>query len=241
MTAKVAIVTGASSGIGAATAKLLGSQGYAVAVHYNNNAQGADKTVDSILTQGGQAIAVKADLHFENEIKNLFEIIDTKLGSVTALVNNAGHNGGIAAVESITSERLQSVFSINVFATFICCREAIKRMKQTSYGSIVNVSSEAAKFGGNQLAHYAAAKAAINTFTIGFAREVAAYKVRINAISPGVIDTGVHPQERLQKLQDSIPMGRMGTAEEVAASIAWLLSDEASYVSGSIMSVAGAR
>jgi NAD(P)-dependent dehydrogenase (short-subunit alcohol dehydrogenase family) len=241
MTAKVAIVTGASSGIGAATAKLLGSQGYAVAVHYNSNAQGADKTVDSILTQGGKAIAVKADLHFENEIISLFETIDTKLGSVTALVNNAGHNGGIAAVESITSERLQSVFSVNVFATFICCREAIKRMKQTSYGSIVNVSSEAAKFGGNHLAHYAAAKAAINTFTIGFAREVAAYKVRINAISPGVIDTGVHPQERLQKLQDSIPMGRMGTAEEVAASIAWLLSDEASYVSGSIMSVTGAR
>ncbi len=244
MIKKIAIVTGASSGIGAATAKLLGAQGYAVCVHYNNNKQGANDVLESILAKGGHAIAVKADLHSENEITALFDEVDKKLGLVTALVNNAGHNGGTGPAEEITAQRLQSVFAVNVFATFFCCREAVKRMKKAGKGSIVNVSSEAAKFGGNQLSHYAAAKAAVNTFTIGFAREVAAFNIRVNVVSPGVIDTGIHnasSPERLKKLQESLPTGRMGKPEEVAQSILWLLSDEASYISGSTVPVTGAR
>jgi NAD(P)-dependent dehydrogenase (short-subunit alcohol dehydrogenase family) len=240
---KVAIITGASRGIGAATAQLLAEKGYAVCINYLNAQDKADEMVSTITNKGGHAIAVKADMSKESDIIQLFETVDKKLGPVTALVNNAGINGGISTVETITADCLQSVFATNVFATFLCCREAVKRMKKTG-GSIVNVSSEAARFGGNQIAHYAASKAAINTFTIGFAREVAPYSIRVNTVSPGVIDTEMHqsaPPERLKKLIETLPMGRMGTPKETAKTIVWLLSDEASYLSGAIIPVTGAR
>ena len=241
---KVAIVTGASRGIGAATAALLAKQGFAVCINYLSSKENADALVTAIQHHHGKAIASQADMASESDIIKLFEVVDRELGPVTALVNNAGTNGGICEVKHITTDCLQSVFATNVFGTFIACREAVKRMKQHQGGSIVNVSSEAAKFGGNKLAHYAASKAAINTFTIGFAREVAADNIRVNAISPGVINTDIHhssSSERLANLMNSLPMKRMGEAKEVAELICWLLSDAASYISGAIIPVTGSR
>ena len=241
---KIAIITGASRGIGAATALMLAENDYADCVNYNSAKDKADAVVNAIKKKHGHAIAVQADLANEADIIRLFETVDHELGPVTALVNNAGTNGGICEVEKITAERLQTVFATNVFGTFLACREAVKRMKNHGGGSIVNVSSEAAKFGGNQLAHYAASKAAINTFTIGFAREVAPYHIRVNTISRGVIDTEMHhasSPERLANLLKKIPMGRMGKPSEVAQLIAWLLSDQASYISGAVLPVTGSR
>lgn len=241
---KVALITGASKGIGAATAKLLAAQGYAVCVNYHSSSDAAETIVKDIKKNNGIAISVKANIGNESDILNLFETIDKELGPVSALVNNAGINGGICKVENITSDCLETVFATNVFGTFYCCREAVKRMKQHGKGSIVNISSEAGKFGGTDLAHYAASKAAINTFTIGLAREVASYNIRVNTVSPGVIDTEMHAAsspDRIANLVKSLPMGRMGTPEEAAKMIAWLLSDEASYISGTSISVTGAR
>jgi NAD(P)-dependent dehydrogenase (short-subunit alcohol dehydrogenase family) len=240
----VAVITGASRGIGAATALLLAQKGYAVCINYNNAKEQADKLVKKILDSGGNAIAVQADIAAEEAVSNLFSIVDEKLGSVTALVNNAGVNGGICEVENLKYDTLQSVFSTNVFGTFICCREAIQRMKKNGGGNIVNVTSEAARFGGTRLAHYAASKAAINTLTIAVAREVAAYNIRVNAISPGVIDTDIHAtstEERLNTLINSLPMKRMGKTSEVAELIYWLLSAAASYISGAVVPVTGSR
>ncbi|MCD6038623.1 MAG: Glucose 1-dehydrogenase [Gammaproteobacteria bacterium] len=240
----VAIVTGASRGIGAATALLLAQRGYAVCINYNNAKEKADNLVKKIHDEGGQAIAVKADVAKEQAISALFATVDKELGPITALVNNAGINGTTCEVENMTSDTLQAVFSTNVFGTFICCREAIKRMKENQGGAIVNITSEAARFGGTRLAHYAASKAAINTFTIACAREVASHNIRINAISPGVIDTDIHATssaERLNNLITSLPMKRMGKASEVAELTCWLLSAAASYVSGAVIPITGAR
>jgi NAD(P)-dependent dehydrogenase (short-subunit alcohol dehydrogenase family) len=241
---KVALITGASRGIGAATAKLLAENGYAVCVNYHTAQDKAEALVKAIQQSGGQAIAIKADMSAEKDIIQLFASVERELGCITALVNNAGINGGMSEVENITSECLQSVFATNVFGTFIACREAIKHMKKQGHGNIVNISSEAAKFGGNRLAHYAASKAAINTFTVGFAREVAPYHIRVNTVSPGVIDTDQHvsvPADRIANLIKSIPIGRMGTITEVAQLILWLLSDHSSYVSGAIIPITGSR
>jgi NAD(P)-dependent dehydrogenase (short-subunit alcohol dehydrogenase family) len=241
---KVAIITGASRGIGAATAKLLAQQGYAVCINYHTASEKALSLVHELNNDGHEAIAVKANMASETQIVQLFETVDHELGPVTALVNNAGVNGGISRVEDITSQCLESVFATNVFSTFYCCREAIKRMKLQQYGSIVNVSSEAAKFGGTKMAHYSASKAAINTFTIAFAREVAEHNIRVNVVSPGVIDTDAHagsPADRVTALMNSLPMKRMGKTSEVAELIHWLLSDAASYVSGSIVPITGSR
>ncbi|VVC76481.1 Glucose 1-dehydrogenase [Aquicella siphonis] len=240
---KIAIVTGASRGIGAATARHLAEQGYAVCVNYHSAKDKADELVQSIRDKNGEAIAVKADMGSEADILQLFAAVDQEWGPLTALVNNAGTNGGICEVENITAECLHTVFATNVYGTFLACREAVKRMKAHG-GAIVNVSSEAAKFGGNKLAHYAASKAAINTFTVGFAREVAPYGIRVNTVSPGVIDTEIHhasPPDRIANLLKTLPMGRMGSPEEVAEMIAWLLSEKASYVSGAVLPVTGSR
>jgi len=244
MTDKIAIVTGASRGIGAATAKLLGQKGYAVCVNYMKSADKAEAVANSIVKLGGKAITVQANISKEKDILAMFELVDSEFGPVTALVNNAGNSGGFREVREITLEQLQSVFSVNVYGAFICAREAVKRMMQVGEGSIVNVSSEAGKFGGNSLTHYAASKAALNAFTVGFAREVAPYNIRVNAVSPGVIDTDAHndiTDERLATLKNSLPMGRMGSPEEVAETIVWLLSNKSSYISGAIVSVAGGR
>lgn len=241
---KVAVVTGASRGIGAATAKLLAEKGYAVCINYHKNKKQAEKIAEDIKNQGGRAIVIQADLAKEEDVIQLFEQTNKLFGPISILVNNAGINGGVMPVENITAECLHSVFATNVFGTFYCCREAIKQMKKNKKGSIVNITSEAGRFGGTQITHYAASKAALNTFTIGFAREVAADNIRVNAVSPGVIDTEIHAAsspERLTNLLNSIPMKRMGTTREVAELIYWLLSDSASYVSGAIIPITGSR
>lgn len=240
----VAIVTGASRGIGAATAIALARDGYAVCINYLSDKAAATRVENQIKAAGGTAIAIQTDVGNETALMDLFKKVDDTLGPVTVLVNNAGTNGRICQVAEIDTESLERVFRTNVFGIFYACREAVKRMRKNGGGSIVNISSEAARFGGNHLAHYAASKSAISTFTIGFAREVALDNIRVNAISPGVIDTTMHassPPERLEKLKQSIPMGRMGKPEEVAALIAWLVSDKASYISGTIIPVNGAR
>ena len=239
---KIALVTGGSRGIGAATVKGLIASGYKVAFSFHQN----EAIANQIVAQApfGQALAIRANLSNENDIITMFESINNEWGPICALVNNAGTNGAICKVEAITAELLESVFKTNVFGTYYCTREAIKHMKQLGKGNIVNVSSEAAKFGGNSISHYAASKAAINTFTIAVARELSSFNIRVNAISPGVIDTDMHknsPPERKKKLLDSIPMQRMGSADEVASAILWLLSDESSYISGAIIPVNGAR
>lgn len=241
---KIAIITGASRGIGAATAKILAENGYAVCVNYKTAKDQAEAIVETIKKNNGTAIAVKADIALESDILKLYETVDKELGIVTALVNNAGTNGGISEVENISAACLEAVFATNVFGTFYASREAVKRMKQNGGGNIVNVTSETARFGGTNLAHYAASKAAINTFTIGFAREVAPFNIRVNAVSPGVIDTEAHAgssPERMNNLLNSLPMKRMGKAAEVANLIEWLLSDGASYLSGSIIPITGSR
>lgn len=241
---EIVFVTGASRGIGASTALLLGSRGYFVCVNYHENAELAQNVVDKIVADGGRAVSLRADIRKEKDIVSLFKRIDKDYGIVTALVNNAGDNGGLLVCEEISVGILKSVFALNVFGVFICIREAVKRMKIIQRGSIVNISSESAIFGGNRLTHYAASKAAINAATKGFARELAPFNIRVNAVSPGIIDTDAHKdisQKRRQMLKHSLPMGRMGKPEEVAKTIAWLLSDDASYVSGSIISVSGAR
>lgn len=244
MSGRVALVTGASRGIGSAIAKYLAKDGYAVAVNYRSNKAAAEHEVAEILRAGGKAEAFCADVGNEQEVVGLFKAVKSTLGRVQVLVNNAGENGGFGAVAEITPERLESVFATHVFGTFYCCREALKHMQELGGGSIVNISSEAAKFGGRHLSHYASAKAAVNTFTIGFAREAAEFGVRVNAVSPAVIDTDQQKDitpERKAALLSSIPMGRMGTAEEVAEVVSWLCSDATSYVSGSIVPVTGAR
>jgi NAD(P)-dependent dehydrogenase (short-subunit alcohol dehydrogenase family) len=240
----LALITGGSRGIGAATAASLASLGFSVCINYRKDEMQANKVVDAIKQQGGEAYAIAADLAQEAEILRLFAEIDRHLGPLKVLVNNAGINGGSSLVEDLNADCLHSVFATNVFASFFASREAIKRMKHTGGGSIVNVSSEAAKFGGTRIAHYAASKAALNTFTIALAREVAKDHIRVNAVSPGVIDTEIHapsPPERIQQLLSSIPMGRMGATTEVAALISWLISDQAAYVSGAIIPITGAR
>lgn len=244
MNKNIVLVTGASRGIGAETAKVLGGLGYFVCVHYYKNESLAKNVVEHILKAGGSAGTIQADISDEAEIVAMFERIDKEYGSVSALVNNAGSNGGFLVCEEISTNNLLPLFSLNVFGVFICIREAVRRMKKAGKGSIVNVSSEAAKFGGHNLTHYAASKAAINTATIGFARELAPCNIRINAVSPGIIDTDAQKEisnERRKTIEKSLPFNRMGKPEEVAKTIAWLLSDEASYVSGSITSVSGGR
>jgi NAD(P)-dependent dehydrogenase (short-subunit alcohol dehydrogenase family) len=248
---KTAIVTGASRGIGAATARKLATLGYAVCVNYHQSQEEAKQVVESIVAAGGKAFAVQANMGVEKDILLLFDAVDRQGGTLNALVNNAAINPreGSGMVEDMTWRSVDFTFQVNTTGVFIACREALKRMKKNSGkggggGAIVNVSSEAARFGGNRMAHYAASKAALNTFTVAFAREAAAHNVRVNAISPGIIDTDAHKDatpERRAALEASLPMGRMGTPEEAANTIAWLLSDEASYVSGSILTVAGGR
>lgn len=247
---KSVIVTGASRGIGAATAKKLASQGYAVCVNYFQREDDARAVVKNIEAAGGKAIAVRGDMGVEKDILVMFDAVDKHFGGLSALVNNAAINPreGSGQVEDMTWRSIDYTFQVNVTGVFIACREAVKRMKsrdgKTGGGAIVNVSSEAAKFGGNRMAHYSASKAAVNTFTVAFAREAAEHNIRVNAVSPGVINTDAHKgatEERMHALNASLPMGRMGTPEEVADTIAWLLSDDASYVSGSILTIAGAR
>lgn len=243
------LITGASRGIGAATALLAARQGYAVAVNYANNSLAADEVVRQIRQSGGQAMAVQADVAIEAQVVAMFEKIDAKFGPLTALVNNAGVVDQTTRVDAITLARLQRLFAVNVFGTFVCAREAVKRMSTRyggSGGAIVNVSSVAARLGSpGQYVDYAAAKGAIDTFTVGLAKEVAAEGIRVNAVRPGIIETEIHASgglpHRARDMTPQVPMQRAGTAQEVAEAIVWLLGASSSYTTGALLDVTGGR
>ena len=245
----IVLITGASRGIGAATALLAAANGYAVAVNYTANSLAADEVVRQIRASGGQAMAVRADVAKEAEVLLMFDKIDAKFGRLTALVNNAGVVDDVCRVDAITTARLQRMFGVNVLGSFICAREAILRMSTIhggAGGSIVNVSSAAARIGSpGQYVDYAAAKGAIDTFTLGLAKEVAGEGIRVNAVRPGIIDTDIHASggqpDKARVQGPSAPMQRAGTAAEVAEAIVWLMSDKASYTTGVLLDVAGGR
>jgi NAD(P)-dependent dehydrogenase (short-subunit alcohol dehydrogenase family) len=246
---QVLLVTGGSRGIGAATALLAASQGFGVAVNYTANATAADEVVRQILADGGRAMAVRADVAQEDQVMAMFEKIDVELGRITALVNNAGVVDTTARVDEMSFARLRRMFDINVIGSILCAREAVRRMSTRHGGhggAIVNVSSAASRLGSpGQYVDYAAAKGAIDAFTVGLAKEVAAEGIRVNAVRPGVIDTEIHASgglpDRVRQLAAQIPMQRGGTAAEVAQAIVWLLSPAASYTTMSLVDVSGAR
>ena len=246
---KLVLITGGSRGIGAATALLAARQGYVVAVNYTANSLAADEVVRQIRQAGGQAMTVQADVANEAQVVAMFEKIDARFGRLTALVNNAGIVDQTTRVDAMTLQRLQRMFAINVFGSFLCAREAVKRMS-TRYGgaggAIVNVSSAASRLGSpGQYVDYASAKGAIDTFTLGLAKEVAAEGIRVNAVRPGIIETGIHASgglpDRVRDVAPQVPMQRAGSAEEVAEAIVWLLGEGASYTTGALLDVAGGR
>jgi NAD(P)-dependent dehydrogenase (short-subunit alcohol dehydrogenase family) len=246
---RVVIVTGASRGIGAATARLAGERGYAVCVNYRRSQAAAEGVVADIERAGGRAIAVAADVAVEADVVRLFETVDARLGALTALVNNAGIVEPQMRVERMDAARLARMFATNVTGCFLCAREAVRRMSTRhggTGGAIVNVSSAAARFGSpGEYVDYAASKGAIETMTIGLAAEVVAEGIRVNAVRPGLIHTDIHASGgepgRIDRLKGSIPMKRGGEPIEVARAILWLLSDEASYSTGTFIDVSGGR
>ncbi len=246
---KVLLVTGASRGIGAATARLAATQGYAVVVNYATDTAAAAQLVQAIQAGGGTAVALQADVSREEQVLALYARIDREFGRLDALVNNAGVVDRAQRLAEQSLARWQRLFAINVYGTLLCAREAVRRMSTRQGGrggAIVNVSSVAATLGGaGQYVDYAATKGAVDSLTVGLAREVAAEGIRVNAVRPGIIATDIHASggqpERARQLAPQIPLQRAGTAEEVAQAIVWLLSDAASYCTGSILDVAGGR
>ena len=246
---EVLIITGASRGIGAATARIAGRSGYVVCVNYLKNKAAAKQIVEEINADGGRALAVGADISREEEVVKLFCTVDDKLGKISALVNNAGILETQMRIEDMNAARLKRVFLTNVIGNFLCAREAVKRMSTKNGGkggAIVNVSSAAARLGSaGEYVDYAASKGAVDTFTRGLAQEVAEEGIRVNAVRPGVIDTDIHSSGgepgRVERVKASIPMKRGGSAEEVAKAIMWLLSSESSYTTGSLLEVSGGR
>ncbi|MDU9412967.1 SDR family oxidoreductase [Pseudomonas sp. zfem005] len=246
---KVMLITGASRGIGAATARLAAARGYALCINYRRQREAAEQLVDEITRQGGRAIAVAADVADERQVAQLFAAIDSEFGRLDVLVNNAGMLERQARLDEIDGARLLRVFGANVFGSFHCAREAIRRMSTRHGGrggAIINLSSIAARLGApNEYIDYAGAKGAIDAMTVGLAKEVAAEGIRVNAVRPGVIRTEIHASGgepgRVERVAASIPMGRGGEAEEIAKAILWLASDEASYTTGALLDVAGGR
>ena len=246
---KVVLITGASRGIGAATARLAARRGYAVCVNYREHREAAESVVHEISAAGGTAIAVSADVGVESDVKRMFETCDRDLGTLSGLVNNAGILEAQMRLETMDAYRLQRIFTINVVGTFLCAREAVRRMSHKhggAGGAIVNVSSAAARLGApDEYIDYAASKGALDTMTIGLAREVADEGIRVNAVRPGLIYTDIHASGgdpgRVERLKGFLPMKRGGQADEVAQAILWLLSDEASYTTGSFIEVSGGR
>jgi len=249
MTAPVLLVTGGSRGIGAATALAAARAGYAVAVNYQSNSLAADEVVRSIRDSGGQAMALQADVSREDEVMAMFARVDAKWGPLSALVNNAGVVDVSSRVDAMGVARLSRMLNTHVLGSFVCAREAVLRMSTRhggTGGGIVNLSSAASKMGSpGQYVDYAACKGAIDTFTIGLAKEVAAEGIRVNAVRPGIIETDIHASggepDRAQRLALQVPMQRPGSAQEVANAIVWLLSPQASYCTGALLDVGGGR
>ncbi len=246
---KVILITGGSRGIGAAVARLAAASGYRVCISFAKQRSAAESVVAAIERAAGTAVAVQADISVEADVVRLFAQCTTQLGPITAVVNNAGVLQTQCRVEAMTAARISQVFATNVVGTFICCREAIKRMSTRHGGhggAIVNLSSRASKLGAvGEYIDYAASKAAIDTLTFGLAREVAAEGIRVNAVSPGLIHTDIHASGgepgRVERLQGTVPMLRGGTPDEVAHAVLWLLSDQSSYTTGTTIDVSGGR
>lgn len=243
------LVTGGGRGIGAAIARLAAARGFAVAVNYRHDTNAAEAVVAAIRASGGQAVAIQADVAREPEVLRLFAAAEEALGPIGALVNNAGITGGFARVEEVAAATVEAVLAANVAGPILCAREAVRRMSTRrggGGGAIVNISSLAARTGGSgEWVHYAASKGAIDSFTIGLAREVAAEGIRVNAVAPGLVSTDIHAAagapDRPARLAPAIPMRRAGTPEEIAEAVLWLLSPAASYVTGTILEVGGGR
>lgn len=244
---KVALITGSSRGIGAATARLFAQHGFNVCINYRTNADAAQTLKKSILAQGGHCISVQADIANEKDVMRLFSTIDQELGTLSVLVNNAGILKTQCRLEDMTAERINTVLTNNVTGCFLCCREAVKRMSTKhggSGGAIVNVSSAAARTGSpNEYIDYAASKGAIDTLTKGLALEVADEGIRVNCVRPGLVHTDIHADggepDRIERLRDKIPLKRGGRPTEIAEAIYWLASDKSSYTTGSFIDLAG--
>jgi len=246
---KVIVITGASRGIGAATARLAAGLGYSVCVNYLKNKQAAEDIVNEIKLTGRQAVAIAADIASEKDVVRLFNTVDAQLGKVTALVNNAGRLETQMRVEEMDAARLNRIFAVNITGSFLCAKEAVRRMSSKhggNGGAIVNVSSAASRMGSaGEYVDYAASKGAIDTLTIGLSKELAAEGIRVNAVRPAYIYTDIHASGgepgRVDRIKDTIPMKRGGQPEEVAHAIMWLLSDEAAYVTGTFIDLAGGK
>ncbi len=243
------IVTGASRGIGAAVAGLAAERGFAVAVNFATGADEAAEVARKIISSGGRAVAIQADISREEDIVRMFVTAERELGPIKGLVNNAAITGGFARVDSVSAKALTDVMAVNVCGAILCAREAVRRMSTRhggGGGAIVNISSIAARTGSpGEWVHYAASKGAIDSFTIGLAREVATEGIRVNAVAPGLIETGLHAANgepgRVHRLMGTIPMGRAGLPAEVAEGVLWLLSAAASYTTGAILEMGGGR
>jgi NAD(P)-dependent dehydrogenase (short-subunit alcohol dehydrogenase family) len=242
---KVMLVTGASRGLGAAVATLAAARGYAVGVNYAQDEERANRVVADIRADGGTAIAIRADVGSEVDVVAMFERVDAELGTLGVLVNNAGISGPHSRVDALRLDDIKRMFETNVYGSLLCSREAIRRMSTArggAGGSIVNFSSASSRLGGaGRNVHYSASKGAVNSMTIGMAREVAAEGIRVNAVSPGVIDTESQERSRIAEISPTLPMKRPGRPEEVANTVLWLVSDEASYITGAVLDVSGAR
>lgn len=246
---RVLIVTGGSRGIGAAISLLAAARGYSVAVNYNTGKASANALVEEIQSRGGSAEAIQADISNESDILRLFQESDEKLGPLTALVNNAAITGGFSRIDKVKAAMLERLMAVNVTGAILCAREAVLRLSTKHGGrggAIVNISSRAAELGSaGEWVHYAVTKGAIDTLTVGLAREVATEGIRVNAVAPGLVDTDIHAANgdpaRIERLLPTIPMGRPGTPQEIAEGVLWLLSPSASFVTGSILAMGGGR
>ncbi|MGE0284494.1 MAG: SDR family oxidoreductase [Rhizobiaceae bacterium] len=246
---KVLLVTGGSRGIGASVCRLAAAAGYKIAVNYTSNVEAAEKVVADIRAAGGDAVSVQGDVGSEADVLAMFDLVDHTFGPLDALVNNAGVVDVKARLDEMSLARLERMFRINTIGSLLCAREAVRRMSTKhggKGGAIVNLTSVAAVIGGpGEYVDYAAAKGAIDSFTIGLAREVATEGIRVNAVRPGIIDTEIHASggqpDRAEKMSVNVPVKRAGTADEVAQAVLWLLSDAASYSTGTIVTVSGGR